>query len=600
MDKENWKRFISGVMTKSIQLPEKIATSWELCRKQNVDPYSVKPKRILTASELREKQKRNKELVEYVKAEIKKLSSTLQLQQPLFVLTDSEGDILWRTGNYQAKNYANQIGFKEGSRWTELDVGTNAIGLALRTKENEFISQFEHYSVSSHQWSCYAAVILDEDKEVIGVLDVSTYENESSRDSATFLQLLTQSVTNRIMKNRLEKKQELLQYAISHVDDRILCDDRYRVVRIPPGLGLEEQLLLGEDVRTIVDHDGLIYSKEDIKFHDRLVGFAIRIYTDGFSRNNFYYPGVKSKNKSYNSFLEQVLCVAKSNIPIHIFGESGSGKELIAQTIHYNSPLRKGPLVSVNCGAISENLLESELFGYAPGAFTGANPKGYKGKLEQANGGTLFLDEVDSMSKKMQAALLRVLEDKWIVPIGGEQQRKVSFRLVTASNRDLKELVRKDEFRLDLFYRIYVCPLMIPALRERPEDLKNLISDFCQKKVWPIDWKDDIFEAAKSYSWEGNIREFNNFMERLYLFYGSKQPTIDQIIETIEIGQIRMQEQTNNKNPRTLSDGEENREANEILNALHRNQFHLSNTAKDLGISRTTLYRKMKKHQLNR
>ncbi|GMA44719.1 hypothetical protein GCM10025853_21760 [Tetragenococcus halophilus subsp. halophilus DSM 20339] len=234
---------------------------------------------------------------------------------------------------------------------------------------------------------------------------------------------------------------------------------------------------------------------------------------------------------------------------------------------------------------MNENLLESQLFGYAPGAFTGADSKGHTGKIEQADGGSLFLDEIDNMSKKMQTALLRVLEDQQVTRING-LPKKVDFRLITASNQDLKQAVVEQRFREDLFYRIFVGQLAIPPLRERLIDLRPLIQEFCTQKNWRINWQEEIFQAAKNYSWYGNVREFNNFLERLYVFYSSEQPSKQDICELIESGSLQ------------VTDAKANNEKQEIENALEKEKFHISNTAKRLGFSRATLYRKMKAHNM--
>lgn len=235
-------------------------------------------------------------------------------------------------------------------------------------------------------------------------------------------------------------------------------------------------------------------------------------------------------------------------------------------------------------------MLESELFGYAPGAFTGANQEGHVGKILQANGGTLFLDEIDSMPWKMQTALLRVLEEKQVVPLNGQPQ-PVDFRLVSASNQDLRKRVLAKEFREDLFYRIYVGKLSIPPLRERLEDLLPLVDRFCEKRQWQIAWKERLLQIARTYHWPGNIREFNNFLERLYIFYVEEEPTNEQILELITLGILSEKE---TKPQESI----ENQEREEILKALKSQHYHVTNAAKSLGISRATLYRKIKEYHI--
>jgi len=583
MKREIWKRFINGDEAVLEVLPDKVADSWQNCYENHIDPFLYKPRQLMTVSELKNEQHKNQELIEMVTKEVSVLQHHLEAKLPLFVLTDANGNILWRAGNHQSKDYANDIFFREGSRWSELAVGTNAIGLALKTRQAEQISLDEHYSVSSKNWSCAASPIVDEEGDLLAVLDISTYQNPSAQDAQILLSAVTQKITNRIVANELERKKDLLFYAAAHPDDTILCDRYFRIVHLP--VKYAEDLQLNDDIRFYLKKR-TIYNQEEIYMNNQMIGYRFVLHTV-MKNSDFYYTGIPTTDENYQKFLKKAVRLAQSELPVHLYGESGSGKEVIAETIHYNSSKKNGPMVAINCGALSEELLESQLFGYAPGAFTGANEKGYRGKIEQADGGTLFLDEIDSMSEKMQSSLLRVLEDKYVTPINGPK-KAVDFRLVTASNRNLKKCVAEHKFREDLFYRIYVGQLTIPPLRERISDLKPLIIEFCKQKNWLIDWKDKIFATAKNYSWYGNIREFNNFLERLYIFYPDQMPTSAEINDLIEAGSLQINTITKT----------EHAEKQKIEAALKQEKYHISNTAKNLGISRATLYRKMKEFKI--
>ncbi|WP_057745372.1 sigma-54-dependent Fis family transcriptional regulator [Liquorilactobacillus capillatus] len=596
-----WKQFISGNRFAADMLDTKIAESWKFCSRAEVDPYLSKPQKILSAAELLNKQQQYSKLIEIVKEQIKRIESSFILEKPVFILTDENGNILWRDGNLQAQEHANEFYFREGTMWTELNVGTNAIGIALRTKRDEHVTSDEHYAYASRQWSCSASPILDEEGDVLGVLDISTLYNDSAKDALLLLTLLTQRISNVLIREELERRKELLQYCVLHQPNELLCDTHFKLVSVPEKDS--ERFELGSDIHNYIDTK-TIYKSEKIYFKNKLIGYKMHIFTKSPHPNKFYYPGVPTANKAYSQFLERILKLASSNLPIHLFGESGTGKEVLARTIHYNSAVKEGPLVAINCGALSQNLLESELFGYAPGAFTGSNAKGQKGKIEQADGGTLFLDEIESMSSQMQTALLRVIEEKRVVPINGEP-RKVSFRLITASNRDLRSLVQQKKFREDLFYRIYVCPVQIPPLRERKEDLQQLITAFCKKKKWHLSWQDELYAISQTYSWYGNIREFNNFLERLYLFYELQQPTSTQIRQLIEAGAICGSKEPTGETAgltkvaeHTLPLQSQSKEVKKLQKVLEQNHYHISKTAAELCISRTTLYRKMKKYGL--
>ena len=590
----------NSVITHNSRIPSKlspkVASSWEFCIKHQVNPLSTRPNKILGHKELQAKQQANKELIRCVKIELDRLEKNLKVRRPLFVLTDNDGNILWRTGNYQAKDYANEIAFREGSNWSELQVGTNAIGMVLRTKEASFLSLDEHFSRASRRWSCAASPILDENDEILGVLDISTYQNQSAKDALILLTVLTERVANQMMKLHLAQRNTLLEIAMSDFEDAYYCDSRYRLVKL--SRGVSKDFHIGSDIRELIN-DKTIYNEAPILNNHQLIGYKYKLYSgiqpSSSAVTNYYYPGVVSQSKKYQAFLSDVIKISASNLPIHIFGESGSGKEIIAKTIHYNSAMRDGELVAINCGAVSESLLESELFGYAAGAFTGANAKGFKGKLEQANGGTLFLDEIDSMPEKMQQVLLRVLEDKLVTPISGKPVA-TNFRLVTASNKDLKILVKDGKFREDLFYRIYVCSLNIPPLREHMEDLQPLIKQFSDKHHWSIKWQDKLIKAAKDYPWYGNVREFNNFLARASIFYKDDEPTDAELKQLIQSGIVY---KANNLQEEVASDLNEIMDQKlKIQHALEKNFFNMTKTAKYLEISRATLYRWMKKYEI--
>lgn len=586
MQVDTWRRFVNGDREILTTLPDKIASSWQKCYNEQVDPYLVKPRTVLTENELKSCQRQHQILIHLVKNESKHFKEMMHIKQPIFILTDENGTILWREGNYQAKSYANEIYFNVGSRWSELDVGTNAIGMAIENKQAEFMSLDDHYAIASRRWSCAAAPIFDSNQDLIGILDISTYNNNSVQEAMFFLTTMTQRISNAYIREELNQKMALLQYAGKNLANEIICDLHKRVVYVPDEY--QEYFEMNQDIYAQLSKD-LLYEEKEILFKNELVGYRYKLYRKIESEQEFHYVGVPSQNQKYQQFLNKVYKMAQSTVPVHVYGESGSGKEVIAKTLHMNSPYRQGPLITVNCGSISDSLLESELFGYAPGAFTGANQEGHIGKILQANGGTLFLDEIDSMPWKMQTALLRVLEEKQVVPLNGQPQ-PVDFRLVSASNQDLRQRVLSKEFREDLFYRIYVGKLSIPPLRERLEDLSPLVDRFCEQRQWHLTWKEQLLQTAYMYHWPGNIREFNNFLERLYIFYAEEEPTKEQILELITLGQISDENQD--------IEEEENKERQEIMAALKEQHYHVTNAAKSLGISRATLYRKIKEYNI--
>jgi transcriptional regulator with PAS, ATPase and Fis domain len=296
---------------------------------------------------------------------------------------------------------------------------------------------------------------------------------------------------------------------------------------------------------------------------------------------------------------EYAKAVADSPSTVLITGESGTGKELIAQSMHNHSSRAENGFVALNCGAIPPSLIESELFGYDEGAFTGAFKGGRPGKFELANGGTLFLDEIGEMPTDMQVKLLRALQEGNITRVGGSKQIPVDVRIIAATNKNLKEEIEKGNFRSDLYYRLSVIPIHLPALRERREDIPLLISYFLNlksvklKKTAP-EIEKELFIRLTWYDWPGNIRELENFIEKYVNLSGdlSFDP------ETFS------QQKESTKSVKFTSDSNEvvtlaEAERNAILIALESTSRNISHTARALGISRNALYEKMKRLGIN-
>lgn len=590
-----WKKFIlADSQTHLITLPDKVKDSWLFCKENAVSPY-VSNKRIESQSQFTQRRKKNKELIELVAAELKNWESLFRAVKPIFVLTDMEGCILWRDGYMDTKAIANSIDFSEGSYWSDLEVGTNAISLAIRNQQAVAVSQYEHYNVESHAWNCWAAVIYGGDESPVGVLDVSSVIRTPEEDSLiTMIQLIAANVSAVMDSRETQRKIHLLEYMMKETSEGIICDRFSCILKISEKMELIEEDFLGKRIDQVCFPKDYLLKKKRIYAHEEVIGYYYTV-DKLIPKTEFHYFGVPSQSPLYQAFLNQVRQVSSSISPVHLFGETGTGKEIIAKTVHYNSPMSEGPLISINCGSVSENLLESELFGYAPGAFTGANHKGFIGKIRQADGGTLFLDEIDSMSKRMQSALLRVLEEKNVHPIGSEKSYQVNFRLITASNQDLKKYVREDKFRADLFYRIYVCGLNLPSLRERKEDIAKLIQLFSKEHQWAPVWLSKVAHYVKEKEWYGNIRELNNFLDRLSIFYPKEEPTKEEVYQLMTMGCLEENETLPNAYLQELSISDEKQN---ILEMLESQQYHLSNTAKALGISRSTLYRKMKDYQI--
>jgi DNA-binding NtrC family response regulator len=298
-------------------------------------------------------------------------------------------------------------------------------------------------------------------------------------------------------------------------------------------------------------------------------------------------------SRAMGQMMAQVERVAGSETRVCILGETGTGKELVARTLHEKSLRRSGPFVTLNCAAVPAELIESELFGHEKGAFTGAAGR-HVGKFEQASGGTLFLDEIGDMPLPMQAKLLRVLEEGEIERVGGEHPIKVDVRVIVATHRNLEELARQNAFRQDLYHRIYVFPLALPPLRDRLDDIPLLVEHFARQVAAQNGWKEKQFapealEELKRYSWPGNVRELRNVVERLLLLAG--EGPVDAEAVRLALPQPTAAAPTATAGG-TLAERVEAFERGILLAELKRHNHHMTNVARALGLERSHLYKK--------
>ena len=295
----------------------------------------------------------------------------------------------------------------------------------------------------------------------------------------------------------------------------------------------------------------------------------------------------------------QIDRVAASETRVCILGQTGTGKELVARAIHEKSPRREGPFVTLNCAAVPAELFESELFGHEKGAFTGAAGR-HIGKFEQADSGTLFLDEIGDMPLAMQVKLLRVLEEGEVERVGGDKPIKVNVRVLVATHRNLQELVAQNAFREDLFHRIYVFPLRLPTLRERPEDFADLVGHFARQVARQNGWREKEFSpqaitALERYDWPGNVRELRNVVERLVLLSEQEKISAEDVQQVLPASQGGSGASDGMPLPAatgTLARRTEAFEKEVLLEELRRHNFHMTNVARALGLERSHLYKK--------
>lgn len=595
VSKKNWKRFIQEGTIEKNNMSNELIDSWQLCRQLGVNPFDGVATHILDPCELKRKLRENQLLLELAKPHIRNLCHFLNDWRFVTILTDKDGYILLKKGENSLKKEASEIRFKKGAKWVETEVGSNAIGLAQRFKKPFTVRGYEHFAIASQIWNCSAAPIVDRNHHLLGIINVSSlYPSINDHYVLSSVKLTADSISLDWRKKMQEDIEFLMKNNIHEDHPSILCTCDNIICSLPRKLLPSYQRFIGESLQKLREEIKVCETSIPITKENRIIGYRVPIDVSENRTSSVYFKGVKGTSITFQKVLEEVKKVASTDTTVHIYGETGTGKELIAKTIHDNSDRSNGPFVSLNCGAIPKQLLESELFGYEHGAFTGANKKGYKGKLEQANDGTLFLDEIGDMPKEMQVALLRVLQQKEVTRIGGTHPIRLNIRIITATNIDIRTLVHKGKMRKDLFYRIYVYPITIPPLRKRREDIRSLINDYCQRNKWYPRWIKKLEHAFRKGHWYGNVRELQNTLERCRILYSDQVPTERELHYLVSSLCLKDDSNTNVKG----NDFRKELEMRNIKQALTKHNGNVTRAAKELNISRSTLYRKIKRYEL--
>ena len=403
-------------------------------------------------------------------------------------------------------------------------------------------------------------------------------------------------------------------YAYCYVEDSITDKSRKAAHAKVEAMGLDAESFdqAVSRLRVLTDAERKYFfelvdlvAQEIVTFHTEISKREERISALNNQLGHRYsYDSMIGKSKPMQELYSLLDKIKSSESTVMIQGENGTGKELIARAIHYNSPRKDAQFVTVNCSAFNENLLDSELFGHVRGSFTGA-VKDKKGLFEAANHGTLFLDEIGDMTLTMQVKLLRVLQEGTLMPVGGTDQRKVDVRVIAATNKDLKEMIEQGTFREDLYYRINVINSVVPPLRDRKEDIPLLMDHFvlrgCKEKNVPVkQFAKRAIEKIFDYPWPGNIRELENEVERLIVLSGEEaritadmlSPRIRDFGENQKVQGVRVAGK--------LKDALEELEKTMIREGLRRTKWNKSRLAKELGISRAGLIMKVEKYGLDK
>lgn len=649
-----WKQFIMDGIPRNKAVAPEIMESWQRCYEKRVYPYDGTACRVLNQAELNNLLAKRKDIIDIAKPFMLKLYEFVKGSGFIVMLTDERGYIMESLGDKNILEKAQELYFMKGADWTEESVGTNAIGTAVILKRPIQISGAEHYCLKHQTWTCSACPIFDKRGEMIGILDMSGPLDETHLHT---LGMVVASVEAIMDQMELREKNRQLIIANNRLVDIfktmsegvMIINENGVILQINPVaeqiFGRTASELVGKEIKQIFGRDAqgvektirrqesfsdleVMVDTADGRVHclssgvpildnGVLTGAVIMVrpmekvqkLVNRFSGAQavFHFKDVigKSREMARAIHIASLAAVGEANILLE--GESGTGKEVLAQAIHNRSTRRKGPFVAVNCGAIPRELIASEIFGYTDGAFTGAKRGGRPGKFELAAKGTLFLDEIGDMPLEQQVALLRVLQDKKISRIGDDKVIPVDFRIICATNKNLEEEVDKGNFRKDLYYRINVVKITIPPLRDRPEDILELFNHFMTamggEKVKNVDLQ--VIEALKHHAWPGNVRELQNVVERLISMVDSDYITLEHLPPSILKSHHRVEPDLKARESQVNTAREKRKvmqaqnEYREILTYLSKHGGNISEIAKEMGVSRNTIYRKMRQYNIN-
>jgi transcriptional regulator of acetoin/glycerol metabolism len=641
----------------SFMRPE-ILESWIRSRDFNVDPHGRKTE-LLPGDAVRTKLEENKMLIETVRPYMEHLYAIVEGSGFYLMLCDHDGYILDLIGDSDIIRQGEKTSLLVvGANRSEAFAGTNAIGTCLTLKKPIQIWNGEHYVAGHKKYTCSSAPIFSHSGQLIGCLNLT---GEFTKVHTHTLGMVTSAVDGICKELRIRNAYEEIEtlsaqrsiilesvssgLVLLNGENRIiqingnalrmlqlegksaLWQNLFDLIRIDDpthkqfGFGGSEHNVYNREINIYmadstqppvkfnvsVSHirhgdsgDGILLVLEEPRHINKLVNKI------GGFKASYTFDDIVGRSPITQRLIKTGERAARSSSNVLILGESGTGKELVAQSIHNVSAYSQGPFIAINCGAIPKSLIESELFGYERGAFTGASREGNPGKFELADGGTIFLDEIGDMPLDVQVSLLRVLQTKEILRIGAKFPKRINVRIIAATNKDLAKAIETKTFREDLYYRLNVLAIQVPPLRERPDDILELAEHFArtltqrEKRRMRISAK--ACDALARYSWPGNIRELENAIERAINITDDDEIRPEHLPPNICQGGLQHPDApaplpaANALTERgVLTDAP----CRLILDALKASNGNIKAAAVHLGVSRRTLYRKLEKYQID-
>lgn len=634
----SWEQFVQNVAQTPKSVRNVVQESWLRCRSEAVDPSRHYAPGVANKDQLAHLRHCSNKLFDAAQPVLKMLREVLYESGSLIMLADSEGMILDLNGETRARDAGEQINLAPGGYWGESLIGTNAIGTTIATLQPVQIYASEHYCFDVKSWTCAAAPILDPlSQSLLGVIDVSGTKNTFHGHSLGLVIAAAKQIESMLAQRATELHERLFDLSMETFtryssdcvvlfdtggrllknNGKILAAQEQHGVQLPLDTGarlstfdlgfsadqrkLQAPVWLRQEWVQVVRSNGIdLGSLLVIPLFTRSTrptGTRVSLPRPQLTTHDAF-DAIIGTSVPLGTAKARARRLAPLDLPVVLLGETGVGKEVFARAIHQSSTRSTAPFIAMNCGAFTRELLASELFGYVEGAFTGARRGGAPGKFELADGGTLFLDEIGEMPLDMQPHLLRVLQDGIVVRLGDSRERRVSVRLVAATNRDLHAEVKNGRFREDLYHRLCVTTLHLPPLRERREDIFEIIehlnTQLAQKYGMPTKVLDiPVRQVLERYPWPGNVRELQNVYEAMFALSESDQ--IDaSLLPTEIVGSVERDYPISSPEPCGVKTGRlDDIEKQAILTAIEQAGGNMSLAARALGISRSTLYVKL-------
>ena len=595
------RRFFAGHELPDGLVAEPILRSWQRCLARGLDVDDLATVEPLTAAELREHQQRNDLLRHLVRPEMSLLMGEAKNTDSVVIVTDAKGMVLDAVGSVEFAGQASQVSLRPGVFWSEASTGTNAIGTALVEKRAISVHGAEHFFEPHGMLACAATPIFDPQLRLAGVLDMSGSAAVQQVHALGLVRMAAQQVEHRFFARgfedceviRFQKDADLLgtpREAILVFRDGLLVAGNRRAIK-----------LLGLDRRAI----GTLQREEILGGDEGLPQTGVLLTASGERfvatpraepRRAVSGAELKERQKAYfttetQAALRKAVRLADAGIPLLIQGETGVGKEVFAREMHRHTVRGRKPFVAINCAALPESLIESELFGYSDGAFTGARKQGRDGLVKQADGGILFLDEIGDMPLGLQSRMLRVLQDREVSPLGGGKTTPVDFLPVAATHRPLLQLVEEGKFRADLYYRLAHFVVALPPLRDLPnrEDILRAVWRQAGAETEGVTLSRDAEARLLSYAWPGNFRQLAGVVRAMLALAepGQRLGVEDLPLEVLQpVGPLPQVEPASPATLAALTD-------DAIRRAIGEADGNLSQAARALGIDRSTLYRRV-------